>query len=344
MENGIENRKKRKSRSSLSLKDMEILYSMRQDGDSFTKIANNLGIAKITAQKRFVEIETCIRDGIILNSLIRKKGRPLVEDTSTLVKIQQIVQDDPLLVQKGILMKLEENNISISQPTCSRKLKKVEISRKRVKRVYEKVTDMRIINERKAFAIKYRSVPDSTLMYLDETGINLHTMKNFGYSPKNTPVNILVKPRGRNVSIMALISNNGILHYKFIDGPYNAQLFITFLKECLDNNINFRKKILLMDNVRFHKTVALKNFLESNNVAFDFIPPYPPQLNPIEKFFSAAQSRYHNKRPLPQTVQTIKQYVSEVFDDMNADNNFDLNGLYKHMRHFLDLAFTGAFF
>jgi len=125
------------------------------------------------------------------------------------------------LVQKSKRMKLEERNITLSQPTCSRKLKKLDISRKHVKRIYQKVTDMRIINERKSFAIKYMNIPDSNLLYLDETGINLHTMKNYGYSPKNTRVNVLVKPKGRNVSIMVLISNESILHFKLIDGSYN---------------------------------------------------------------------------------------------------------------------------
>jgi len=344
-ENQIENVKERKCRSSISLKDLEILLSMRQDGDSFKKISKNLGIARITAQKRYVEIERCISSGDSLNTLItKKKGRPFVEDTATLVAMQQIVQEDSLLVQKGILMKLEEQGISMSQATCSRKLKKVEITRKRVKRVYEKVTDMKVIHERKAFAMKYRNVPDSTLVYLDETGINLHSMENYGYSPKNTPVNVLVKPRGTNVSIMVLISNSSILHYKFVDGPYNAELFVKFLQECLDKNITFQKRILLMDNVRFHKTLALKNFLVSKKIVFDFIPPYSPQLNPIEEFFSAAKSRYHKKRPLPKTAHTVKQYASEVFQDMNTDTTFDINQFYKHMRHFMDLGFTGAFF
>ena len=40
-----------------------------------------------------------------------------------------------------------------------------------------------------------------------------------------------------------------------------------------------------MDNVRFHKTELVREFLISNNISFDFIPPYSPALNPIEEFF-----------------------------------------------------------
>ena len=67
----IVNRKPRKPRSDMSLKDLEILFAMRQDGDTFTKIAKNLGIARITAQKTFSEIESCLSKGLSLNTLIR---------------------------------------------------------------------------------------------------------------------------------------------------------------------------------------------------------------------------------------------------------------------------------
>ena len=63
--------------------------------------------------------------------------------------------------------------------------------------------------------MKYRKIQISRMLFIDETGFNLHTIRNYGYSPINTPVKVLVKPRQRNVSLMAMISSTGIIHAKF---------------------------------------------------------------------------------------------------------------------------------
>ena len=179
MENDDNESRRRKPRTTINVKDLETIYAMRNDGDSFVKIARNLNLSTITVQKRFAEIERCKAENISLSTLIRKKGRAVANDGDMLLQLQRIIQDDPLLTQRGMLKKLEVNNIMTSQPTISRKLQVVDITRKRVKKIYEKVTDMRIINERKAFSIKYRNTPNSKLLYLDETGLNLHTMMNY---------------------------------------------------------------------------------------------------------------------------------------------------------------------
>jgi len=344
MENNENAPVSRKQRSEVGVKDLEIIYSMRQDGDTFEKIAKNLGFATSTVKNRFAQIEKCKENDIGLESLIKQKGRPAFDDSTTLLTIQQIIQDDPLLTQKGIKTKLNERSIVRSQSTISRKLKSVDITRKRAKKVYSKVIDLRVINQRKAFSVKYRNISNSRLLYLDETGLNLHSVYNYGYSPKNTPVNVMVRPRCNNVSNVVLISCEEILKYKTIEGAYNADLFVEFLQECVNSNIDFKNKILLMDNVRFHKTSAIKDFLNDNSIAFDFIPPYSPQLNPIEEIFGVFKARYYNKRPVPQTNFEIKRVAGNVFDEMNDDSELVMNRFYVHMREFMDLAYNGSFF
>jgi len=74
-----------------------------------------------------------------------------------------------------------------------------------------------VIAKRKNFALKYRGVPDGNLLFLDETGFKLHTSRKFGYSPKNIPAFTLVPAnRGRNISLLAIISSEKVLHNKAI--------------------------------------------------------------------------------------------------------------------------------
>ena len=94
-----------------------------------------------------------------------------------------------------------------------------------------------------------------------------------------------------------------------------------------------------MDNVRFHKTEQVREFLTVNNLLYDFMPPYSPALNPIEEFFSALKARYYDKRPLPDSNIQIKNYLDEITEN----NNLNFEGFYDDMRRHLNLAFNGQF-
>ena len=68
-----------------------------------------------------------------LETLIKKFCLPHVKDSTTILQIQRLVQDVSLLVQEGMSKKLALNNTYLSQPIISRKLKKIDIIRKRFK-------------------------------------------------------------------------------------------------------------------------------------------------------------------------------------------------------------------
>ena len=109
----------------------------------------------------------------------------------------------------------------------------MKITRKRIKNVNEKVTDANVINQKMDYSIRYRNVKSDRFIYLDETGLNLLSLKNYGYSPANSSINIAVPVRNKNVSSLVLISNSCILHYKIVELEIDSLLFLKFFEECL---------------------------------------------------------------------------------------------------------------
>jgi len=99
-----------------------------------------------------------------------------------------------------------------------------------------------------------------------------------------------------------------------------------------------------MDNVKFHKRNIIREFFQTRNINYDYLPPYSPQLNPIEEVFSALKSRYYVKRPLPKSETEIINYVNGVIREMNEDRNFCIENFYGHTSMFLDKAFNSEFF
>ncbi|KII71215.1 hypothetical protein RF11_09239 [Thelohanellus kitauei] len=102
-------------------------------------------------------------------------------------------------------------------------------------------------------------------IYIDETGFNLHLRRKFA------------------------IYNGRLVHFRSKVGSYNSNEFIQFLTQTFERT-GTGQKHLVMDNVRFHHTENVKNTVESRGHDIIFLPPYSPQLNPIELLFSKWKS------------------------------------------------------
>jgi len=120
-------------------------------------------------------------------------------------------------------------------------------------------------------------------------GVNCSLRIGYGRSLVGSPAKKIVRSiRSKNYSICAGISKNGILHFKTQNSAYNKTTFCDFLKEIFEkmNLMNFRNYAIIMDNVAFHKSTEVRTIIEESGHSLLFLPPYSPQLNPIEEFFS----------------------------------------------------------
>jgi transposase len=86
----------------------------------------------------------------------------------------------------------------------------------------------------------------------------------------------------------------------------NAKTFRKYLKKILAHYQRSKGKIyLILDNVRYHHAKALKIFLEKNKEKIEliFLPPYSPDLNPVERLWWFVRKRISNNR----YVQTLNE-------------------------------------
>ena len=118
-----------------------------------------------------------------------------------------------------------------------------------------------------------------------------------------------------------------------IDGAGSTTSFLEFLDELEPN--------LVMDNVRFHHSRSVLQWVATNssNVTIEYLPPYSPELNPIEEFFHMEKSAYKRaNHPVAQDRQTMKARVTSVLENLKE---IDLSGLYRDMRRYLAIAYAG---
>ncbi|KII61972.1 hypothetical protein RF11_14283 [Thelohanellus kitauei] len=130
------------------------------------------------------------------------------------------------------------------------------------------------------------NISDDRMIFVDETGINLHTNHEFGYAPSGLTPRISVPAnKGINISCLVAISISGVVNFMIQDGAITGDVFRDFMRHISETNSN-TSTVFIMDNARIHKARNVSTFIQESNIRIEYLPPYSPQLNPIEEYFS----------------------------------------------------------
>ena len=89
----------------------------------------------------------------------------------------------------------------------------------------------------------------------------------------------------------------------------------------------------MMDNARIHKSRRVTEFFRENGVEFQYLPPYTPDLNPIENAFGTVKANYRSEG-IPMTRDAMMAQLGNVLENFNVD----LHPYYDRMRTFVQKA------
>lgn len=99
---------------------------------------------------------------------------------------------------------------------------------------------------------------------------------------------------------------------------FNAVTFQDFLGSLLRHRKKSRKMVIILDNARYHHATMLQPWLAKHydSVQLEFLPPYSPELNPIERVWKLTRKLCtHN-----QYFQSLDDLVTAVSSQLNAWN------------------------
>lgn len=128
---------------------------------------------------------------------------------------------------------------------------------------------------------------------------------------------IIVKsePVKRCIKALGAISDEANPSFYFKFAPvFNQVSFLRFLQK-LVNRYAGRKIFMILDNVRYHHARTIKEWLEENSekIELHFLPPYSPNLNPIETVWKKVKTEsVHNKH-----FRTQEELQKNVFRRFN---------------------------
>ena len=124
------------------------------------------------------------------------------------------------------------------------------------------------------------------LKFLDEAGSNLAMTRVYGRAAKGERVVETVPQNyGENITMLASLSVSGIQAPMTVGGAVDGIVFKVYVEKVLYPTLT-RGDVVVMDNLPAHKVVGIRELIEAKGAKLIYLPPYSPDLNPIEKCWS----------------------------------------------------------
>lgn len=128
------------------------------------------------------------------------------------------------------------------------------------------------------------------IVYLDESGFKHHAYRPNGYSARGQPCHGTHNWHLRNTTnAVAAWSDNQLLAPFLVEGTFNSDVFFAWITQGLIPELP-ANSVIVMDNAPFHKRADIVDELENAGHEILWLPPYSPDLNPIEEVWAWIKS------------------------------------------------------
>jgi transposase len=129
-------------------------------------------------------------------------------------------------------------------------------------------------------------IDPARLVFIDETWAKTNMARTHGWWRRGLPLRAQV-PHGhwRTMTFLAALRHNRIAAPCVIDGPINGESFRAYVEQVLVPTLQ-PGDIVVMDNLGSHKGGAIRRAIRAVDARLVFLPPYSPDLNPIEQVFA----------------------------------------------------------
>lgn len=168
------------------------------------------------------------------------------------------------------------------------------------------------------------------LVFVDESGLKLGMTRLYGRAKSGERLHdCCPRNRGQNISLIGALSLDGLIATMSISGSVNTDVFVTYVAEVLVPQL-WAGAIVVMDNLSVHTAAVVASLIEAAGARLVFLPPYSPDLSPIELCWSKLKKclRAANATTHEVLSQALTQIVNEQISSDDAWGWFAHCGLF----------------
>ncbi len=156
------------------------------------------------------------------------------------------------------------------------------------------------------------SLDPARLVFIDETGTSTNMTRLRGRARRGARVVGRV-PHGhwKITTFVAGLRCDAVTAPFVIDRPMNGPIFRTYLKRCLIPTLT-PGDIVIMDNLSSHKVAGVREAIEAAGARLVYLPPYSPDLNPIEQLFAKLKALL--RKAAERSIEALWATIGRLLD------------------------------
>jgi transposase len=143
-----------------------------------------------------------------------------------------------------------------------------------------------VAEERRQWRASQEHIDPAKVVFIDETWAKTNMTRRFGRSTRGTRLTEKT-PCGRweTTTFLGALRAEGFIAPLTVEGPINGAMFLAWVEQHLMPVLK-PGDIVVMDNLSSHKVAGIRKAIEDAGAELRYLPPYSPDLNPIELAFS----------------------------------------------------------
>jgi transposase len=167
------------------------------------------------------------------------------------------------------------------------------------------------------------------LIFIDESGLSTKMARLRGWAPKGERCRAAI-PHGhwKTVTFVGGLTLAGFVAPMLLDGPMDGECFLAWVEQMLVPILR-PGDIVIMDNLAAHKVAGVRQAIEARSAELRYLPPYSPDLNPIENAF--AKLKAHARKSAARTLDALERAAANALQQFKPDQcaNFFAHAGYR---------------
>ena len=175
------------------------------------------------------------------------------------------------------------------------------------------------MQQRQAWHARLAQVDHSRLVFLDETGAKTNMTRLYARAKKGERA-VDYAPHGHwsTTTLVAALSAQGAIAPMVLDGPMDRVSFEAYVEQVLIPALA-PGSIVIMDNLAAHKSTIVAEMLHDAGADLWYLPPYSPDLNPIELMWSKVKNSL--RRAKARTQETLFDAIAEALQEVTPEQS-----------------------
>ena len=168
------------------------------------------------------------------------------------------------------------------------------------------------------------------LVFIDESGASTKMTRLYGRCARGKRL-VCAVPHGhwKTTTFVGALRQDGMTAPCVFDGAMNGETFLAWVEQFLVPTLRWGD-IVVMDNLSSHKVKGVREAIEAAGATLRYLPPYSPDLNPIEQFFAKLKSLL--RKAGARTLEALEEAIADALTRFSSNEcaNFLAHSGYRY--------------